>query len=128
LVEIPIRAGCPEFICDQCGQAKAKVFETSYDWQTSGKTRGEKQRARIGPTIPGHAVKRVIPKAWKKCGCNAGFSPGITLDPFFGTGTVGVVAHRLGLRYLGIELNPAYIRLAKKRLAEAGASLQSFCG
>lgn len=31
------------------------------------------------------------------------------LDPFFGSGTVGLVAQRLGRRYVGIELNPDYI-------------------
>lgn len=34
------------------------------------------------------------------------------LDPFFGCGTVGVVCQRLHRRFLGIELNPAYVRLA----------------
>jgi DNA modification methylase len=38
------------------------------------------------------------------------------MDPFFGTGTVGVVARELGRDWLGIELNPAYVRLAAQRL------------
>jgi len=39
------------------------------------------------------------------------------LDPFFGSGTVGVVCNRLGRKYIGIELHPAYIALAEKRIA-----------
>ncbi|MDH4161547.1 MAG: site-specific DNA-methyltransferase [Nitrospirota bacterium] len=39
------------------------------------------------------------------------------LDPFFGSGTVGVVCNRLGRKYIGIELHPAYIALAEKRMA-----------
>ncbi|MCL7751163.1 site-specific DNA-methyltransferase [Guyparkeria hydrothermalis] len=38
------------------------------------------------------------------------------LDPFFGSGTVGVVAESLGRRYVGIELNPEYVDLAASRL------------
>jgi DNA modification methylase len=41
------------------------------------------------------------------------------LDPFFGAGTVGVVAEQLGRDWLGIELNPAYARMAKERIAKA---------
>lgn len=38
------------------------------------------------------------------------------LDPFFGSGTVGLVAARLGRRYVGIELQPDYVALAAERL------------
>lgn len=41
----------------------------------------------------------------------------IVLDPFFGSGTVGLVAERLGRRYVGIELHPEYVALAARRLA-----------
>jgi site-specific DNA-methyltransferase (adenine-specific) len=39
------------------------------------------------------------------------------LDPYAGSGTVGVAALGLGLRYVGIEINPAYHAVALKRLA-----------
>lgn len=43
---------------------------------------------------------------------------GIVLDPFMGSGTTAVVARGLGLKYVGIELNPDYIKIADKRLAQ----------
>jgi site-specific DNA-methyltransferase (adenine-specific) len=42
----------------------------------------------------------------------------VVLDPFFGSGTVGIVAKRLMRRYVGIELNPDYVTLAGKRIRE----------
>jgi len=48
-----------------------------------------------------------------KCACPPN---GIVLDPFFGAGTVGVAAEKLGLRWIGIELKEEYIKLARKRL------------
>ena len=41
---------------------------------------------------------------------------GIVLDPFFGSGTTGAVAKRLGRQYIGIDLNPEYCELARKRI------------
>jgi modification methylase len=39
------------------------------------------------------------------------------LDPFFGTGTTGAVARRLGRRFIGIERDETYARLARERIA-----------
>jgi site-specific DNA-methyltransferase (adenine-specific) len=43
----------------------------------------------------------------------------VVLDPFCGSGTTCVAALRAGRRYVGYEVEPSYIRLAEKRLAEA---------
>lgn len=43
---------------------------------------------------------------------------GVVLDPFFGSGTTGAVALHHGRKYIGIELNPEYIKLAHQRLAQ----------
>jgi modification methylase len=40
----------------------------------------------------------------------------VVLDPFFGTGTTGAVARRLGRRWIGIEREPAYIKVARERI------------
>lgn len=50
-----------------------------------------------------------------KAGCPAG---GIILDPFMGAGTTALVAQKLNRHYLGIELNPEYIKMAEKRLKQ----------
>jgi len=42
---------------------------------------------------------------------------GVVLDPFFGSGTTGVVAMRQNKKYIGIDLNPEFIAIAKERLA-----------
>lgn len=39
------------------------------------------------------------------------------LDPFFGSGTVGLVANELGRKYVGVELNGDYIEMAARRLS-----------
>ena len=47
----------------------------------------------------------------------AGSLPGgVVLDPFIGVGTTAVVAKRLGRRYLGFELNPDYVAMARRRI------------
>ena len=47
-------------------------------------------------------------------GCPEG---GTVLDPFMGSGTTGVVAKRLQREFVGIELNPEYCEMARKRIA-----------
>ena len=46
-------------------------------------------------------------------GCAKG---GIILDPFIGSGTVGFVALMQDRKYIGIELNEEYCKLARKRI------------
>jgi site-specific DNA-methyltransferase (adenine-specific) len=59
------------------------------------------------------------PKLVEPC-IRASTRPGdFVLDPFFGSGTVGLVASQLERRYIGIELHPEYIDLAKERLGLA---------
>ena len=40
----------------------------------------------------------------------------LVLDPFFGTGTTGVVCKKLGRKFIGIEKNATYLKEAKKRI------------
>lgn len=42
----------------------------------------------------------------------------LVLDPFVGSGTTCAVAKSLGRRWIGIELNPEYVELAKRRIAQ----------
>jgi modification methylase len=43
----------------------------------------------------------------------------VVLDPFFGTGTTGAVAKRLGRRWIGIEREKAYVKVAQERIASS---------
>jgi len=50
--------------------------------------------------------------------------PGDTvLDPFMGSGTTGVAAADLGRDFIGIELNPDYLDIARRRIEAAEAQL-----
>jgi DNA modification methylase len=65
-----------------------------------------------------------------KAGCPPG---GLVLDPFMGSGTTAVVCRRLGRHYLGFELIPEYVELARRRLAVAretgdSATIRQFPG
>ena len=52
---------------------------------------------------------------------NALTSPGdLVCDPFCGSGTTGIAAMQLGRRFYGIELDPAYRKVAEGRIAEYG--------
>jgi DNA modification methylase len=42
---------------------------------------------------------------------------GIVLDPFMGAGTTALVAARLNRQFIGIELNPEYVKIAERRIA-----------
>jgi site-specific DNA-methyltransferase (adenine-specific) len=102
LIERPILATCPERICVQCDRA----------WMRP-------TRVLRVHTAEGSRTVRTVGDL-SRCDCFAPSRPGVVLDPFFGTGTVGVVAERLRRDWLGVELNPAYAELARRRLGIAG--------
>ena len=58
------------------------------------------------------------PKLVEPCILAGAPAGGLVLDPFVGSGTVLSVAKQLGRQGVGIELNPAYIELAEKRLVQ----------
>jgi DNA modification methylase len=43
----------------------------------------------------------------------------VVVDPFFGTGTTGAVAKKLGRHFIGMERDPGYIAAARERIAKA---------
>jgi len=95
LVERPLLATCPEKVCARCGNAWVRSPPAQLGRLA---VRGE-----IAPT----------------CTCDAGTTPGLVLDCFFGAGTVGLVAEQHGRDWLGIELNPTYAKLASARIKSA---------
>jgi site-specific DNA-methyltransferase (adenine-specific) len=93
LIRRPILSTCPEKICVSCGKP----------WQ----------RARH----PVHfKSEQPQPRALVPCDCGAPTRPGRVLDPFMGAGTVALVARQHGRDWLGVELNPEYVKLARDRL------------
>jgi site-specific DNA-methyltransferase (adenine-specific) len=121
LIETPIKAGCPEFICEKCGEPRKKMYASGERIETGG-TR-EKDTPSIGnKDIPtGYILK--IERGYSDCGCKAGFKPGIVLDPFCGSGTTCVVAKRIGRRWIGIDINRDYCEMARKRVAQVKGRL-----
>jgi DNA modification methylase len=101
LVERPLKATCPERVCARCGIA----------WR----------RAAAAPELGPLAV---LGQLRKSCACDdRDWRAGLVLDPFFGAGTVGVVAKRLHRQWLGIELNKSFAEQAEHRIATSpGAS------
>jgi len=93
LIRRPILATCPEKVCLSCGRP----------WERAG------HPVRFAGGEP-------RPRTLVPCECNAATRPGLVLDPFMGSGTVAIVARRYGRDWLGIELNPEYVRLTRERL------------
>ncbi len=50
----------------------------------------------------------------------------VILDPFVGSGTTAVAAKKLGLNYIGIDANPEYVEISKRRLGELDKKVDLF--
>lgn len=56
-------------------------------------------------------------------------APGdLVADPFMGSGTTGIAAVKLGRRFVGIELEPKYFDIARRRISEAAKQIDMFAG
>jgi site-specific DNA-methyltransferase (adenine-specific) len=127
LVETPIKAGCPEFICKKCGKAREKIFERlpiNNGMPTIRENRKELHAStysRHRTRIPGgqslvNGIQHLL--GYFDCGCGAAFEPGIVLDPFCGSGTTCIVAKKLGRKWIGIDINGDYCKMARRRLGQ----------
>ena len=97
----------------------------------NGRTSAEYQEAEVSPYRNKRSVWEIAtspfpeahfatfpPKLVEPCilaGCPEG---GTVLDPFFGAGTTGLVASKNGRKGIGVELNPEYVEMASRRLAQ----------
>jgi len=136
LIETPIKAGCPEFICNECGKPRIKLYKKTGFSNEGNEVINRSKAINLKEGSPQERIRKLNGKSYKKveflsdelsdCGCNAGFHQGIVLDPFIGSGTTAAVAKSLGRNYIGIELNPDYLDLIKNRVNETIRPLESF--
>lgn len=130
LVEPCIRAGTSaKGACAACGAPWERLIERHLE-ETRGRV-GDRSRDGLDVTRTdagsqwGHSGGiygryRTKTTGWRPscdCGDGAGTKPCVVLDPFAGTGTVGIVAHENGCDSVLVELHPEYVALMRRRLA-----------
>lgn len=122
LIEIPIKAGCPEYICKKCRKARVKIYKDTGEYEICGGNNSitAEQIQKVSPTSTLLTGKRKIRKeiGYTDCGCNAGFEGGIVLDPFMGAGTTALVALKQRKKFIGIEKKQEYIDMANRRITK----------
>jgi site-specific DNA-methyltransferase (adenine-specific) len=104
----------------------SKTLRYHYDPYTVAEANGRNRRTVWSvPTEPfAGAHFATFPPALIEPCILAGSAPGDwVLDPFFGSGTTGVVCERFNRNYVGIEINPQYVKLALNRIKTTQKSL-----
>jgi len=111
--------------CPKCGKAWVRVTEREDKRHWTERNEYTKtSRYALGDNGSGRNDGRAdfksagfITGGWRaQCECGLEPVPQIVLDPFSGAGTTGVVAVQHGRRYVGIELNPDYLEMSRKRI------------
>jgi len=130
-VDLPLKilkCACPGQVCKNCGIPREPIIESSnpskeyadyendLDFANTNQITSNPQSSKSLHRQEGgiYSTAKII--GWTNCNCNAGFEPGTVLDPFFGAGTVGIAAEKLGLNWIGIELSAEYVKIARRRL------------
>ncbi len=119
----------PESVKDRPSRSHEYLFMLTkseryfYDYQAAmepaanGAWRNRRSVWSIPTQATEHAHYAVFPPALIEPCILSSTRPGdFVLDPFFGSGTVGLVCQKLDRRFVGIELNPEYADLAVRRL------------
>lgn len=124
LIEPCILAGASSKACEVCGAPWERVVDKEFVQSGSIRNRGKRKggdamaksmtmgdKGRIGSW-------RTETVGWKPtCSCeNKGAKRCMVLDPFAGSGTTLYVAEQFGRDSIGIELNPEYCELIRKRM------------
>ena len=113
------RAGTPE---RGKNQGNGNLHDARWDeyFHPAGRNRRTVWSVPLGKFREAHFA--VFPEALIEPCVKAGCPPGgVVLDPFMGSGTTAVVCRRLGRHFLGFELIPEYVELARRRLAGSAA-------
>ncbi len=104
---------------DEYDECMTTIFYKSGLKQDNPKGANKKSVWKINTKPYKEAHFAVFPPKLPELCIKAGSSEGdIVLDPFFGSGTTGWVAQRLGRKWIGIELNEEYIKIAEKRFQQ----------
>ena len=124
LVEPCILAGTSEQgVCAECGAPWERLVEKSANGRVRlrhGSGLGDHYKDDFGIRQPTTTFQEGVVSTttgWQPtCDHDTNPMPATVLDPFCGSGTTGVVALRHGRSFIGIELNPEYVELARKRI------------
>ena len=130
LVRRCVAAGTSEKgCCPSCGASWKRMVEKSggRDWRQDKMVQkgipdelsGEGAYKRGQSATPLNDTQQSTTTGWTPtCTCNAKEPiPCTVLDPFSGAGTTALVAAKLGRDAIGIELNPEYVEMSRKRIA-----------
>jgi DNA modification methylase len=129
LIEPCVKAGTPPKACGLCGAPWQRQTEHGEIQSTGGSKTGARasnmdtvsslgQSAEKGAFNTGEFIQRErITTGWTAtCEHDDDSGVAVVLDPFNGAGTTGIVATRLERDYVGIELNPEYADMARRRI------------
>jgi DNA modification methylase len=120
--------------CPACGEPWARVVErtvTGRGATTSALSDGLHDRSSSLSLAQKRQAYRALGQegpppskhlGWQpSCPCDAGPpTPQLVLDPFLGSGTTALVADQLGRNAIGIELQPDYVEISRRRITNDG--------
>lgn len=145
LLDIPIKASCPKYICKKCGKPREKIYvdvesipdiptEPNVEQMNLLKSMGsnadgeyygteKKNYESSNAQLPSETKRRILEglrkekeERWTDCNCGVGWVPGVVLDPFMGSGTTAKVARELGRRWIGVDISETFLKEAVDKI------------